>query len=369
MTNEEKTEYYYNVLKFLVNIDKASTNQLRLRNDGFLKFLPKFLYKFRSFKGEAFLDDYLGKNQIFFSPISSQDDRFEGITSATVNKLRKMTATNVVKKYSHDIFITLRNAFPNIDEGDIESLSTMFDDDNFDHERIKKYFDLHFPNEPKEKIDTAINAVSKSIAQVKKDILDNSRFEQAIKDIIDANKNTGIYCMAENYADQTMWSKYADDFKGYCIEYDFSDPLSSRKSIKMIGQMFPVIYKKNKDDDWYKALILSHFSAITPFGIKKEIGRFNFIEKTIEMMCTKDPSWESQMEWRIISAPNTKINGPKISSVIVGDRISKQDYLKVKEYSIKNNFPIKITDLDYETKTIFIRPLTYEDEEKITNRI
>lgn len=40
----------------------------------------------------------------------------------------------------------------------------------------------------------------------------------------EVRKNTGIYCFTKSEDNILMWSHYANEHKGICLEFDHSDP-------------------------------------------------------------------------------------------------------------------------------------------------
>lgn len=138
-------------------------------------------------------------------------------------------------------------------------------------------------------------------------------------DIEKERKERKICSFSERKDNILMWSHYANNHKGFCIEYKFSDLLRSS------GLLMPVIYSK------------------------KLPGKSEPIN--IEVIFTKSIDWEYEHEWRIIDY-NTRenneyketfslINVPiKPESIYLGCNIENS----VKEYLIKycKNNKIKI---------------------------
>ncbi|MGL4571843.1 MAG: DUF2971 domain-containing protein [Clostridium sp.] len=127
-------------------------------------------------------------------------------------------------------------------------------------------------------------------------------YEKTFED--EVNK-TALACLCEENNNVLMWSHYADNHKGICIEYEFDE-------IDKLGEVYPVIYTENISD-LTKDMINSN-----PYGILK---RF----------MTKYKAWEYEKEWRIIYKNNdpSTIGGnsefAKIKSIYLGCKIEDEN--------------------------------------------
>ncbi|EOU1594527.1 DUF2971 domain-containing protein [Clostridium perfringens] len=133
-----------------------------------------------------------------------------------------------------------------------------------------------------------------------------------IKSYIDNIINEiAIVCLSEEKDNILMWSHYAKNHQGICIEYDYND-------IRDYTEVYPVVYM-DENIDLSESII-----DIDPHGIQRKI-----------MM--KFAAWEYEKEWRIIfSNSNPKTNGglihfPKIKSIYLGCKITKDDKEKIIE--------------------------------------
>lgn len=78
-----------------------------------------------------------------------------------------------------------------------------------------------------------------------------------------------------------MWSHYAQNHRGFCIEYDVSslDPFIRR-------MLFPVIYRRERFD-------------ATPYHRSLKVERFNNLYGVIQALF-KAPEWGYEQEWRFV---------------------------------------------------------------------
>ncbi|EHK2354846.1 DUF2971 domain-containing protein [Clostridium perfringens] len=118
-----------------------------------------------------------------------------------------------------------------------------------------------------------------------------------------------IVCLSEEKDNILMWSHYAKNHQGICIEYDYND-------ISNYTEVYPVVYME-ENIDLSKSII-----NIDPYGIHKKI-------------MIKFALWEYEKEWRIIFNNNdSKTNGglisfPKIKAIYLGCKINKDDKEKI----------------------------------------
>lgn len=117
----------------------------------------------------------------------------------------------------------------------------------------------------------------------------------------------------------TMWSHYADEHKGFCIEYDIEK--LARGDIRR-RMLFPVIYKDSMFD-CTKYLI----AAI------RDRGTFNNIYARLQALY-KSPEWSYEQEWRLVFIGGVidkeqDYPMPTPSKVFLGAKISDNDKQRI----------------------------------------
>lgn len=141
-------------------------------------------------------------------------------------------------------------------------------------------------------------------------------------------KDIRVACFSETFDSILMWSHYAQNHSGYCIEYDMN-------KVSTGHNFFPIIYSSERND-------------ITEEMIENQytVGLRSILYKALE--------WEYEKEWRvykIISENNgdRKLNIKKsIKAIYLGARCSKENEKKIKE--LIPNIPIyrmKISEEKY----------------------
>lgn len=134
------------------------------------------------------------------------------------------------------------------------------------------------------------------------------------RDIVDTIWRVGS--LAESPCNRLMWSHYADNHRGLCIEYDFSafDPFSG-------GVIFaPVIYSPKRPQVPEKLL-----NDVATDQLDRQDYRF-----LTSTLFTKDSVWQYESEWRIVkgvhvgtqaSSLHIELEMPPISAVYFGASI------------------------------------------------
>lgn len=97
--------------------------------------------------------------------------------------------------------------------------------------------------------------------------------------------NMKVSCFSETNDNMPLWGNYADNHKGICIEYDFTQLAANNDFIKML---YPVGYDNKRYD----------ITNILKSIISDEYKSNPYILFFLVMM--KHTSWKYEQEWRII---------------------------------------------------------------------
>lgn len=133
-----------------------------------------------------------------------------------------------------------------------------------------------------------------------------------------------IACFTTSPYLNRMWSSaYADNNKGFCIEYEIN--LESKENIDIYNYILPVIYSQKRND----LIQLSLNVDATP--TKDDLWQIYY-----NGLLRKSIHWVDQNEWRLI-LPDGFINrNPmpffKIKKIYLGNKMSKKERLKIIKY-------------------------------------
>lgn len=157
-----------------------------------------------------------------------------------------------------------------------------------------------------------------------------------------AQNTAWVACFSEDVNSNLMWSHYADDHKGFVLEYDF---LSCKANEAQLENLFPVLYS----DEPYNAKEVISWFVLRDNGMLIPFPDVNYWIKACLFKATE---WAYEKEWRILK--QREENAPLYesfelipSAIIYGRRMSNADYnilhkivklLGIKEYKMQ---PVK----------------------------
>lgn len=142
-----------------------------------------------------------------------------------------------------------------------------------------------------------------------------------------------VGCLCTSYKNRLMWSHYADSHKGFCVEYDFSEP-----SMEVLNTMpLPVIYSKNR--------------PLIPWEAALEKTSENMLEAERRLaigLLTKDSEWSYENEWRVLinKTDSAELKMPRISCIYLGTSISEENRSKILEIAKRKRISVKQMKVD-----------------------
>ena len=255
------------------------------------KHTPKRLFKFRGTAKHNF--DNFENDSLSLSEAFKLNDPFE-------------CALSVVSESF--FFEQLREAF----------LKTMLGNNHFSEDDIKmmkkcsedKFYEIVenkselFSKYPKGTLKSFSNKVIK-------DFCDSTNDKACAQNL----SNIYICALSETNKSPAMWAHYADEFSGFCIEYDFSDFIWQ----PLWCSLNPVVYT-NKIPDFSE-----YFSNNKYFN--------NLISTYAAMIKAED--WSYEREWRLIIPLGKQesgfflVNAPRPKAIYLGLRISEENENKL----------------------------------------
>lgn len=148
----------------------------------------------------------------------------------------------------------------------------------------------------------------------------------------DARRDMGICSLSELKNSEEMWRNYADNSKGYCVEYDM-------QSYNELYTLFPVIYQDDRETN-IVTNILSSFIGEMIYGISHgQIATDK--SQFIRLFLTKNLIWSYQKEWRLIGDAKQKLPAPSIHAIYMGKNISEINKQQMKDFCQRNKISFK----------------------------
>ncbi|MCH5271962.1 MAG: DUF2971 domain-containing protein [Lachnospiraceae bacterium] len=170
-----------------------------------------------------------------------------------------------------------------------------------------------------------------------------SKIERIFSDIdtrINQAVDNAIYIIslcADN-KNRLMWSHYADNHKGFCIEYDCNlDNICDN-----VALISPVVYSVMRPKIPWKSFIAADNL------VKKEIDKDTFTSFLFSFL-TKDEVWSYEREWRILVPSTNKvmdIKAPPISCIYLGALCSEENQERMLSIAKQLDVPVKKMVID-----------------------
>lgn len=181
--------------------------------------------------------------------------------------------------------------------------------------------------------------------------------DKLIDESIKAMKQSSLVaCLSEDFDSILMWSHYADNHRGFVLNYDFKSRYSIKTKIPGVNatefadkKLFPVQYSEKRFDATYYVefhFIDNYFRSI---GLKLNKP---FFDKLFyyKFLLFKSPSWEYEKEWRIIKQTNINYNDKKSDidfindirpkEILLGSKISNENKDKLINIAKQKEIPI-----------------------------
>lgn len=150
------------------------------------------------------------------------------------------------------------------------------------------------------------------------------------------------YCMTERFDNNNLWESYAEDYKGFCIEYCFENfQNKSFDEYKNLIYLLPMIYRRK----------IPYFD-IVPF-IDGAMRNYILHEEGFEhdpcilsalnmQMFYKNKDYEHEHEWRfsIQNTSNNKQSFPFVNAIYVGKDIKPHNLRRLINIAKKLNVPV-----------------------------
>jgi hypothetical protein len=298
--------------------------------------LPKSLFKFYSPTSDNIID--IKKQRLRLSHPETFNDPFDCHTGYDVKNYEKHTLLKYIKELG---CVDVKNSQDGFTNDEFDRLSRSTTEYNW-YGKIEEY-------------DTALRKLlenkSKDFNRLIYELTNKSRNEVKAKIEKLRNVNIRVACFSalDRYEDFNdiihIWAHYADNHKGFCVEYDVS-PLKElisfsleayefhkdqskymdeRIKVLILGGLFPVIYTANRVNIPKTKLNKIKFDEINGPQHNSDID--SILYKTF---IVKSAKWNYEKEWRLIldgdvcNYYNNKIPFPYIKRIFLGCKMNIQ---------------------------------------------
>ena len=284
--------------------------------------VPHFLYKYRPF--DEFTFDMLDKGYVYLCPAEKLDDPSECKVDFTVTDLYDI-ATGQLKFQCVDRLLELIK--PHTTSENYQQVKEVVYRTLTPTGLVRRNYllDASFALQelaPNVDIAPLINYLGSIPEKLDEPEL-KSNMEKLFFLAHDARRDMGICSLSELKNSAEMWQNYADDSKGYCIEYDL-------QNYENMYALFPVVYQDNRENN-IATSILSSFIGEMIFGMSN--GQI-LADKSqfIRLFLTKDIIWSYQKEWRLLGDAHCRLPAPKINVIYLGKNMSEENKRQMIDY-------------------------------------
>jgi hypothetical protein len=203
-------------------------------------------------------------------------------------------------------------------------------------ERFRLLFRKAFPDVPPGSVNVTLGVARK--------VSESFRTEHVDKLNVFAKQNLSVCCFCETSDSTSMWTHYADEHRGCCVEFDVRRLFIPDG----VGFLLPVVYKDKLFD------VTKYFSAIASGGGNNWAAMI--------AACHKDKVWAYEREWRIgfpFARPEgeNKMSIP-IKSISIGLRTERKVQARLFEIARRLRVPLYRAVRSLTEAKVFFEPVT-----------
>lgn len=337
-------EYINTVLS--LKTDKSEFSDIILDDMGLVnsngKYLPNSLYKFYTTTAENILD--IKFKRLWLSHPSTFNDPYDCSIGYNEDEFEKKQILDEIRK--NHLMGTSGNDIIMVDEYFEIQNSCVNGEEYYFYSKKKGYSDViyNIQKRKSKELQDKISEYRKRAKEMAKQKIENIRKTNIRIACFLAEKKHGIYYVNstnnECLSKIQMWSHYANNHKGFCVEYDisaikkdinlnytitdfFKDPekekyLEERLLVITKGCLLPVIYTSQR--------VNIPYTKLKKYELDKREG---IIKLLYNAYITKSTIWSYENEWRLVIDDkiakyyNNKIPFPYIKKIYLGCKMEK----------------------------------------------
>ena len=169
--------------------------------------------------------------------------------------------------------------------------------------------------------------------------LDDPKIKEQLEKLLalayHARQGMGICSLSALKNLNEMWQNYADDAKGYCIEYDL-------REYENVNLLFPVVYQDNRETNIVTNMIAAFIGQMIVGMSYGQIAADR--SQFMRMFLTKDTKWAYQKEWRLHDDANDKLPAPTIHAVYFAKNMTAQNKKQMLDCCQKYDIAVHIEE-------------------------
>lgn len=156
-------------------------------------------------------------------------------------------------------------------------------------------------------------------------ILYNALDEEYMYFYNNAKEEFRVACFTTSPYSQLMWAKYANNHKGFCVEYEVDFDITNQENLNLIFALFPVAYSKVRGNITKQVVKTLDYQPDEDY--LWSIFSNGILRKSID--------WAYQNEWRLVmhnklfNQNNYLIKFFKITKVFLGNKMPAKDKMEI----------------------------------------
>ena len=290
------------IIEFIDLWQGSESRELQKALDLKYQNLPKLIYKYRSFDKNNYAINNLIHDNVWLSPPNKFNDPYDSLASVDVDLIIDKVHLKAIKNL---IFLY------GMTNEEIAAMNTL-------------------------------PSVQKQIKETKES------GSKDLKGVLDSLRNSLNVCsFTENKDNLVMWSHYANNHSGFCIEYDLS---KIERENKLIEYLLPVIYTEN---------IFEMTENLSRQLKGKSVGNIMLLSPLY-----KYKDWSYEKEWRLVLTDLKKtideFNMPKPKAIYLGTKISednKKNIIQIVKSKSINVYQMKMSSSEFKLVAEKLTPM------------
>lgn len=300
---------------------------------------PKTLYKYSKFK--PYTIENLEKGYVYFCPAYELDDQFECLINwRKYQGLYRERKIDVAIEVVEDLLRYYGFNIPNV------HIKDYYNGCDLNKEKALKYM-IFNSNINRDKAKRIVKGIEEL-----QNLKLSEEAEEKLRKVVLMQDYVGIVSLAEENNNQVLWSMYANNYNGYCIEYDIETFLSNNPEYEQ--EFFKVKYDSDRQFDVIKEILRIVYKGIfVKLGVKIDNKLDDKLKQLIiDIATTKHTDWSFQREWRLVGKPENKDLILPIKAVYLGCNLRKTYREKILRVCRKRKIKVYYQTNDYETLQI-----------------
>ena len=295
---------------------------------------PHYLYKYRPL--DIFALDMLENRYVYLCPAEKLDDPSECKVDFSVWDYYHLES-GAVKLKCIDLILNMIKPYST--EENFQKVRSLVFQIVTPRGQVRRHFLMDISFDIQELVPEADTAPLINFLGSIPEKLDDPKIKEQLEKLLalayHARQGMGICSLSALKNSNEMWQNYADDAKGYCIEYDL-------RGYENVNLLFPVVYQDNRETNIVTNMVAAFIGQMIVGMSYGQIAADR--SQFMRMFLTKDTKWAYQKEWRLLGDANDKLPAPTIHAVYLGKNMTDQNKKQILDCCQKHDIVVHIEE-------------------------